>query len=91
MIDADLGGGVVKKRIALPGRGKRGNVRTLVATRMGSLWFFVFGFEKAERGNISTVDLSSLKELGGHLLGLSGRELRIALDDGALEEICRGC
>lgn len=91
LIDADLGGGVVKKRIALPGRGKRGSVRTLVATRRGSLWFFVFGFEKAERGNISTTELSALKELGGHLLGLSGRELRIALDDGALEEICRDC
>lgn len=37
----------------------------------------------------STAELSALKELGGHLLGLSGRELRIALDDGALEEICR--
>ncbi len=91
LIDADLGGGVVTKRIALPGRGKRGSVRTLVATRRGSLWFFVFGFEKAERRNISTVELSALKELGGHLLGLSGRELRIALDDGALEEICHDC
>jgi hypothetical protein len=91
LIDADLGGGVVKKRIALPGRGKRGSVRTLVATRRGSLWFFVFGFEKAERGNISTIELSALKELGGHLLGLSSRELKIALDDGALEEICRDC
>lgn len=91
LIDADLGGGVVKKRIALPGRGKRGSVRTLVATRRGSLWFFVFRFEKAERGNISTTELSALKELGAHLLGLSGRELKIALDDGALEEICRDC
>lgn len=91
LIDADLGGGVVKKRIALPGRGKRGSVRTLVATRRGSLWFFVFGFEKAERGNISTTELSALKELGRRLLGLSGRELRIALEDGALEEICRDC
>jgi len=32
LIDADLGGGVVKKRVALPGRGKRGSARTLVAT-----------------------------------------------------------
>ncbi len=46
LIDADLGGGVVKKRVSLPGRGKRGGARTLVATNKGNRWFFVFGFEK---------------------------------------------
>jgi len=46
LIDADLGGGVVKKRVGLAGRGKRGGARTLVATNRGSRWFFVFGFEK---------------------------------------------
>ena len=35
LLDADLGGGVLKKRIALPGRGKRGGIRTLVATNQG--------------------------------------------------------
>ena len=49
LIDAELGGGIVKKRVALPGRGKRGGARTLVATNKGSLWFFVFGFEKVKR------------------------------------------
>lgn len=46
LIDADLGGGVVKKRIGLSGRGKRGGARTLLATNKGTRWFFVFGFEK---------------------------------------------
>ena len=40
LVDADLGGGVVKKRVALPGRGKSGGARTLVATNRGSRWFF---------------------------------------------------
>ena len=35
LIDADLGGGVLKKRVALPGRGKSGSARTLVATNRG--------------------------------------------------------
>lgn len=47
LVDADLGGGVVKKRVALPGKGKSGGVRTLIATNRGNRWFFVFGFEKA--------------------------------------------
>jgi hypothetical protein len=40
---------------------------------------------------LDAAELSALKELGGHLLGLSSRELKMALDDGALEEICRDC
>ena len=52
LVDADLGGDVLKKRVALPGRGKRGGVRTLVATRRASRWFFVFGFEKNDKANV---------------------------------------
>ncbi|WP_255437727.1 type II toxin-antitoxin system RelE/ParE family toxin [Comamonas flocculans] len=62
LIDADLGGGVVKKRVGLAGRGKRGGVRTLLATNKGSRWFFVFGFEKNERDNISDDELQALKD-----------------------------
>jgi hypothetical protein len=54
LIDADLGGGVVKKRIGLAGRGKRGGVRTLVATNKGNRWFFVFGFEKTSETTSAT-------------------------------------
>jgi hypothetical protein len=46
LIDADLGGGIVKKRVGLSGRGKRGGARTLVATNKANRWFFVYGFEK---------------------------------------------
>lgn len=49
LIDADLGGHLVKKRIALPGRGKRGGARSLVAYRLGDCAFFVYGFAKNER------------------------------------------
>ena len=44
LIDADLGGGIVKKRVGLSGRGKRGGARTLVATNKANRWFFVYGF-----------------------------------------------
>ena len=59
LIDADLGGGVVKKR---------GVARTLVATNKGNRWFFVFGFEKSERANIGDEELETLQELAGDLL-----------------------
>jgi hypothetical protein len=88
LIDADLGGDVVKKRVALPGRGKRGGARTLVATRKASRWFFVFGFEKNEKANVTPTELEALQTLAGSLLGLSGAELDLAVEDGALQEIC---
>ena len=46
LYEADLGGGLLKKRIARPGQGKSGGFRTLVATNKGSCWVFVFGFPK---------------------------------------------
>lgn len=61
LVDADLGGHVLKKRVAIPGRGKRGGARTLVATRRGSRWFFVFGFEKNEKANVSRAELEALQ------------------------------
>jgi len=54
LIDADLGGHILKKRVALSGKGKRGGARTLVATRKADRWFFVFGFAKNEKANISS-------------------------------------
>ncbi len=46
LIDADLGGNVLKKRVAVSGRGKRGGARTIVATNKDDRWFFIYGFEK---------------------------------------------
>lgn len=87
-IDADLGGRILKKRIALPGMGKSGGTRTLVATNRGSRWFFVFGFEKNERDNIDDDELAALKRLARDLLKLTDAQLDTALQAGALMEIC---
>ena len=88
LIDADLGGGVVKKRIGLAGRGKRGGARTLVATNRGNRWFFLYGFEKNDRANISDDELEALKEIAEQLLARAGRQLDEAVQDGSLQEIC---
>lgn len=52
LYEADLGGNLVKKRIARPGRGKSGGFRTLLATNHGNQCFFLYGFAKSERSNI---------------------------------------
>jgi len=88
LIDADLGAGLVKKRVGLAGRGKRGGARTLVATNKGSLWFFVFGFEKNERANISAEEKQALQDLAQDLLARQPAQLDAAATEGALQEIC---
>ena len=71
LYDADLGGGLFKKRIARQGQGKSGGFRTLVATNKGSRWVFVFGFPKNERSNIDKDEAEALKKLAAHLLSLT--------------------
>jgi hypothetical protein len=88
LIDADLGGGVVKKRVALPGRGKSGGARTLVATNKGNRWFFVFGFEKAERPNVTVKELEALQKIAADLLKLTSKDLDAHVEFGELQEIC---
>lgn len=88
LIDADLGGGVVKKRVPLPGRGKSGGARTLVATNRGDRWFFVFGFEKNERANIAAGELEALQAIAADLLKLAAKELDEQVETDALQEIC---
>ena len=88
LIDAELGGGVVKKRIGLAGRGKRGGARTLVATNKASRWFFVYGFEKNNRANIADDELEALQAIAKELLNRSAAELALATRDATLEEIC---
>lgn len=88
LVDADLGGGVLKKRVGLAGRGKRGGARTLVATNKGTRWFFVFGFEKNDRATISSQELGALQDLAQELLSRATPQLELAVQAGALEEIC---
>jgi hypothetical protein len=88
LIDADLGAGVVKKRIALPGRGKSGGARTLLATNKGNRWFFLFGFEKNARANVADDELAALQELAKELLTRTSVELNTAVAGGTLLEIC---
>ena len=87
LIDAKLGGQVVKKRVALPGRGKRVSTRTLVAFRQGNKAFFIYGFAKKERTNISDKEMRALKMLAKELMSYTTATLTKATKAGELIEI----
>ncbi|MFZ5615533.1 MAG: type II toxin-antitoxin system RelE/ParE family toxin [Pseudomonadota bacterium] len=90
LVDADLGGNVVKKRVALPGRGKRGGARTIVATNLGDRWFFLYGFGKNERANIDRDELKLFQEVAKELLGFDDRRIANALSAGEIVEVLHG-
>ncbi|MDO9140396.1 MAG: type II toxin-antitoxin system RelE/ParE family toxin [Coriobacteriia bacterium] len=87
LIDADLGEHVFKKRIALPGRGKRSGVRTLVASKIKGQWFFLYGFAKNERDSISDQELRVLQAVAGSWLEQEQHQLQRAIDAGELKEV----
>lgn len=87
LVDADLGGYVVKKRLALHGRGKSSGARTIVATKFGVRWIFLFGFEKNERSNIDSDELKSLQQLALTLLSFDASQLETAVIAGQLVEL----
>lgn len=88
LIDADLGGHVVKKRVAPAGRGKSGASRTLIATNLANRWYFLFGFDKNERANIDRAELQAFQEIAKDLLRLDDAAIASALAANAIVEIC---
>jgi hypothetical protein len=90
LIDADLGGNVVKKRVPLPGRGKRGGARTIVATNRGDRWFFLYGFEKNERANIDKDEIKALQELAAEYLAIDNQGIELAVSSGKFMEVHDG-
>ena len=89
-VDADLGGGVIKQRVARPGQGRSGGFRTLVLLRAGERAVFAYGFAKSDRSNIREDELQALRALATELLGYDDEELAKAVAVGALIEVTDG-
>jgi hypothetical protein len=87
VIDANLGGGVIKQRIARAGEGKSGGSRSIILFRFKGRAVFVFGFEKKDLGNIKANELEAFRELADVILGYSDAEIAMRVADGALIEI----
>jgi hypothetical protein len=85
LIDADLGGGVIKQRVARQGQGRSGGFRTLIACRTGDLAVFIYGFGKNERENVEDDELETLKEIAAAWLGATAEDLEKQVKNGLAE------
>ncbi|WP_158748602.1 type II toxin-antitoxin system RelE/ParE family toxin [Acidobacterium sp. S8] len=78
VIDADLGGGVVKQRIARSGEGKSGGSRSIILFRKNDRAVYVYGFEKKDIANIKPDELEAFRELAKVILGYTKAEIQSA-------------
>ncbi len=87
LFDANLGGGLYKKRVARRGQGKRGAYRTLVAFQREDRSVFVFGFAKKERANLSKTQLVIYKRLAKDYLQATNNDIQQLIRQGILTEV----
>ena len=85
--DANLGGNVYKLRIARPNEGKSGGHRVIVLFRSGEKTFYVYGFAKSERANISEKELRNYKEAAKEYFSLTKEQLEKRIKLGKLIEL----
>jgi hypothetical protein len=87
LVAADLGGGVIKQRMARPGQGKSRGCRTLIVFRAGRRAIFVHGFAKSEPDNIASDELAALKKLAAELLAYDEKTIARTVVSGVLLEV----
>jgi hypothetical protein len=86
-VDANLGGNVIKLRVARSGQGKSSGYRTIVVFRQEDKAFFVYGFAKKELDNISKDELKVFKRAAKELLALSDGQIAKLIEVEGLTEI----
>ena len=87
LIDADLGQGLIKQRVARPGKGRSGGYRTIIAYRSGQRAVFLFGFAKSALSNIDDATLARWQAVGSDLLTASDKAIEAAIADNELKEV----
>jgi hypothetical protein len=90
LIDADLGGGLIKQRVARQGQGRSGGYRTIIAYRAKERAVFLLGFAKNEQENISSDELRSFRQIAEKLLAEDEMQIRKDIEAGTLQEIGYG-
>jgi hypothetical protein len=87
LIDADLGGNVIKQRMARPGGGRSGGYRVLLAFRTKTRAVFLYGFAKSERDNIEADELATLRDIAAAWLAADDVKIERAVAEGLLQEL----
>ncbi len=90
LVDADLGSGLIKQRVARQGEGKSGSFRTLVFFRQGDRAVFAFGFAKNDKANLNVQELAAFRKAAKIVLALDQAEIDIEVKARRLMEVKHG-
>lgn len=85
--DGELGGDLIKKRVARTGEGKRGGYRTIIVYRVETRAVFVYGFPKSTKANLTALELDEYQKLAQIYLSLTEAGITKALNEGELKEV----
>lgn len=87
LIDANLGRGVIKQRVAREGQGKSGGYRTIIFYRSGDKAFFMFGFAKSDQSNLDQHEEVQFRKAAAHVLTLSDEQIDKLIENGQFSEV----
>jgi hypothetical protein len=87
IVDADLGGNIIKQRVSRKGHGRSTGYRVLIAVRLKKRYVFMNGFAKNEKDNIEDDELDALKVYGSAWLNADDERIKTSLKECKLEEI----
>jgi hypothetical protein len=87
LVDADLGGGLIKQRVARQGQGRSGSYRAIIAYRLGLRAVFIFGLAKNDRENFKEDELEAARAIGRIWLPASDEQIAHGKWDGQLIEV----
>jgi len=87
LIDADLGNGLIKQRIARQGGGKSGGYRSILIFRTGERAIFVFAFAKNKKANLNAAELKVYRKAAGIMLELGDDQIETEVEAGRLVEV----
>ncbi len=90
LIDADLGGGLIKQRVARRGQGRSGGYRVIVAYRVKQRAVFLFGFAKSDLENIDSRELASLRAFGNRWLIADEAQIALGIREDEIQEVTDG-
>jgi len=87
LVDADLGGGLLKQRVARPGEGRRGGYRTIIVWRSQQRCVFVHGYAKNQKPNLTDDELEAYRRVAKIYLDLTNANINKAVAEGSLIEV----
>jgi hypothetical protein len=87
LIDADLGGGLIKQRIARPGGGRSAGYRTVIAYRTRHRAVYIYGLAKSDRENFAENELKVAREIASVWLPAGEEQIMHGVREGSLVEV----